>query len=1259
MAAALVLVAGGAAWERLRFGANSTTASQHLETEVRSRLTASVTRLRAVAAQVAEQGPLIAAAADDRDRLPTLFGALPSRADTAVTVYVPPGAGEFRALAWSEGPAEDLVVPAVATSSPAITVAQGTLGLRLVAWQPARVNGQMVAVVAAEQILSTTGGLHPSLGEYRVPTSFGPVLVAPSGEGMPVSADMTRVTVVTDGTAPVLDIAFSPGVLDAARGGFRRRVLFAAVVPIVLLMLVLAARFARGSRRADQLASALLVLSAGALLALGANVADAPVVVLTTIAALTIAGLVMTLPIAAWWRLTGRRASSPRSVVRMVIELAAGGIVAAGVFWLTYWAIDRQLTMVGYDRWASPLFPPDWFVLTAHAGRLFLAFASFWGVAALLARLAERWRLSWRRPGTALLASLLWIAPAAIAMVPNDWSPLPISAVIVVAAASAVFALSAARLRHFYRHSSESARLLLLCALSIVPALMWYPVVAFSADRSTEHIIETQYAPATLDHPQQLREAIEDAKNDVNKIPNLEALLDVARDEVGGSSTDAAFLVWSQTNLSRSRLTSAIELYGPDGTLASRFALNVPEFGGERASTVPQCKWDTYGEAVPFGAEELAVLHAERSICDAAGQPKGAVHIHLLSDYRALPFISAINPYDDLLRLARRPDQRVPEGIETVVYGWGRVPLFTSGQTAWPLDPDLLSRIESSRQAFWTTRTSDSGTFRVYFANDRAGIYAFGYPTAGLFAHLSKLAESAAVAALIFVAFVAVSTMLGPLVRRPFSPLRALVSEIRTSFYRKLFLFFVLTAIVPVAVLAFTFSAYVSDQLRGDVETEARTVATVARRVLEDTIAFQQVPPSDDVLVLIGQVINQDVNLYEGSALRATSQRDLFELGLLPERTSAAAYRAIALDRLPSFISEDRAGPFSYLVAAAPVPALGRQFILSVPLALRQQEIEREITELNRGVLLGAIMVILLAAFIGASVAQRVSDPVSRLTRATRQIAAGRLDVRIVADTADELRRLVSDFNSMAATLREQREELGRTHELKAWADMSRQVAHDVKNPLTPIQLAAEHLQRVHEDSKRPLGAVFDQCVNTVLRQVKLLRQIANEFSTFAAAPVPRLGRVQVRALLEDVIEPYRAGLAAHTRILIDVAEGTPDTRADRILLARALTNLVENALQALPGGGVVRMSAKEDAGGLVLITCEDNGVGMSASAVRQAFEPHFSTKTGGSGLGLANARRNVVSCGGTIEIESTQGSGTVVSVRLPAAGPNDGPASV
>lgn len=573
---------GGAAWELLRFGTTSTTASRRLEAEVRSRLSESVTRLRGAAAQVAEQSTLIEAATADRDRVPTLFAALPAAVDTALTVYVPVGAGDFRVLAWSDGPAEDLVVPPVAPHSPALTVAQGTLGLRLVAWHPVRTSAGMIGVVAAEEILSSTAGIHPSLGEYRLPTSFGPVLVARSTDEMPMSPGMNRVTVVSDGSAPVLDIAFAPDVLDTARARFRGRVLMAFALPFVIVLLVLATRFAVERRRVQHIAATPLVLAAGALLAGAAYLIQAPVVVLTTIGALTAAGLTMTLPVATWWRSAGRRARAPRSMPRMVLELVLGGVLAAAVFWLTYWLIDRQLTMVGYDRMASPLFPPSLTVLTAHAGRLFLAFASLWAATAMLARLAERWRISWRRPWAALLTGAAWVLPTAIAIVPNPWSPLPISAVLVVASGAALLALSAPKLRRFYRHSSQSARLLLLCAVTIVPALLWYPVVAFSADRSTEHLIETQYAPATLDHPQHLREALEEAKVDIDALPNLEALLELSRDEVGGSSTDVAFLVWSQTGLSRSRLTSAIELYGPDGRLASRFALNVPEFGTDQ-----------------------------------------------------------------------------------------------------------------------------------------------------------------------------------------------------------------------------------------------------------------------------------------------------------------------------------------------------------------------------------------------------------------------------------------------------------------------------------------------------------------------------------------------------------------------------------------------------------------------------------------------------------------------------------------------------
>ncbi len=336
---------------------------------------------------------------------------------------------------------------------------------------------------------------------------------------------------------------------------------------------------------------------------------------------------------------------------------------------------------------------------------------------------------------------------------------------------------------------------------------------------------------------------------------------------------------------------------------------------------------------------------------------------------------------------------------------------------------------------------------------------------------------------------------------------RALLREIRQSFYRKLFLLFVAASVVPVLALAFVTRAYVAGQLREGLEEGALRTASAARRVIETVVSQQRRDRNDpnvlndDVMISVSRIIDQDVNVFVNTGLVATSQRDLFASGLLPTRTPAEAARAITIERQASYVGDERLGLLQYTVAAVPVRDGEAGAILTVPLTLRQQEIEREIDVLDRRVTLATVLFILLGAAIGYVTAERIADPVNRLTRATRRIARGDLDARIHASTADELRRLVDAFNQMADDLKHQRSELERTNRLAAWADMARQVAHDIKNPLTPIQLSAEHLRRVHRDAGSPLGGVLDGCVDTILSQVALLRQISSEFSSFASSP--------------------------------------------------------------------------------------------------------------------------------------------------------------
>jgi nitrogen fixation/metabolism regulation signal transduction histidine kinase len=281
--------------------------------------------------------------------------------------------------------------------------------------------------------------------------------------------------------------------------------------------------------------------------------------------------------------------------------------------------------------------------------------------------------------------------------------------------------------------------------------------------------------------------------------------------------------------------------------------------------------------------------------------------------------------------------------------------------------------------------------------------------------------------------------------------------------------------------------------------------------------------------------------------------------------------------------------------------------------------------------------------------AERIADPVNRLTRATRRIASGHLDTRLAATSSDELGRLVDDFNHMARDLERQRSELERTNRLEAWAEMARQVAHEIKNPLTPIQLNAEHLRRVNSDRGGPLTPVLDQAVNTILAQVKLLRQIASEFSSFASSPNVQRAPVDAAALVHEIADPYQTALAGQIQFKLEVDPDLPLVHIDRTLVTRSLTNIIENALHAMGTRGMLTIVALRDEED-VRIRVSDTGAGMDPEALARAFEPYFSTKASGTGLGLPIAKRNVELSGGTIAIRSERGHGTTVEITLPVA---------
>ncbi|MEQ1760538.1 MAG: HAMP domain-containing sensor histidine kinase, partial [Vicinamibacterales bacterium] len=1273
---------------RVVVGRDLATARQRVETEVRTTFTGLATVLSARATPFNRPDVIDAAARGDSSAVRTLFDqAAAANADAgdarAVTMYDSSG----QAVAWAGRPAD---IPVERLTGPeSWFLVQGALGVRLALVAPVlTVDGRRVGSVSVEESLNVAPAGPADPGDFVLPTTT-PVAITFGFEGAGTVPDPDRFDILD----PAGRVLASARIADAdlartARQWTRASVSAALILTSVTLLLlcgpVLAWHHFRRSITgvAQSLGlCALAVIGARALFRLAspadyvsgevfsgtayASLLAAPLLsspfdfLMTALTAGALTALLFTL----FESIRTRRLGSRLAVTGM---LGAGSYgltqLIAGVFALMVMITHRALVTdtianTALDLLQFSLHPWNTARIALQVG-LVIWHVTAVALAVLVFRSAV---LPWRVPmrGRRQLVTIaLWIVPWALWVV-RTGTPLTTDVVLLatVLTAACLAALST-RVSARYRHGSQALRVRLAAVAVIVPALAAYPVVFAQVSLAKRYQVETRYAPQAINQRQTIQRVLQDSLIQIDGITALDDLVTspLSPDDVD-AATERAFQIWRSTGLADYPITSSVELFAGDGRLVSRFAFNLPD----DLTTTPradeeQCAWTVYEEVSPFFAEERRVLHAGRAICrpDAAGSITmvGAIVVHAILDYANLPFIASQSPYVELLRPG---DQLAGESLsgrdlEYAVYGWSGRPLYSSPGTAWPLGQENLTQISNSRVPVWTTLSRGDARFSVYLQNDRGGIYALGFPVLSALGHLVNLAEVTVLACVAWLLLVVVGLALD-VARGRATTGRALLREVRTSFYRKLFLAFVAASVVPVVTLAVLTRTYIADQLRTGVEQEAVRTVAAARRVVEDLVipraAGTRETVDDNLMVWVSRLIDQDVNIFRGSRLQATSERNLFASGVLPTRTPADVYRALALRRDATAIITDRVGGLTYLVAATPLATRQFEGMLTVPLTLRQQDIEAQIDTLNRLVLLGALLFILGGAGIGYSMAERIADPVSRLTRATRRIASGELDARIAATSSDELGRLVDDFNRMAADLQSQRTELERTHRLEAWAEMARQVAHEIKNPLTPIQLNAEHIRRVHADRGKPLSPVLDECVANILTQVSILRTIASEFSSFASSPVVRRVPTSLADLVHAIITPYTSALRDKVMFNVDVPQHLPPVVIDRTLLTRAFTNLIENALHAMPAGGTVTVAAADSAGEVVL-QVSDTGVGMDSEALTRAFEPYFSTKVTGTGLGLPIAKRNVELSGGTLAIRSTVGQGTTVVLTLP-----------
>ncbi len=598
-------------------------------------------------------------------------------------------------------------------------------------------------------------------------------------------------------------------------------------------------------------------------------------------------------------------------------------------------------------------------------------------------------------------------------------------------------------------------------------------------------------------------------------------------------------------------------------------------------------------------------------------------------------------------------------------------------------------------------------------------------------------------------------------------PLRQLAPRGSRTFRGRLLALFVLSVMVPLGALTFFLRSSIATRSRRETIDHGRTALETARRVLDDYLpsaaaALGRLGLLDDTLLSwLANAVGYDLAVYSPEAkLVATSRRDLFAAGLLPERVPGATYVAIGLgaarERADTrLIAGSRFEEITTELSSVPgVPGVRSPVLLSLLLLPQQRVAEAEAGQLTAAVSAFSLLVFLISAAIAGRLAVRVARPVADLVEGTRAVARGDFSPHLAEPPDEELRELVRAFLFMSRSLKEQTEALSREKErlatllsrltagvvayredggvvlanpaaavlgggdsdgrtleavfpgeamegvrhaleraspeevseelepragerwrvvtvplplggagtrmaviedvsdlvrsnrLAAWAEMARIIAHEIKNPLTPIRLSVEHLREVWRRGSPGFDRVLEECVQNVLRQTEALKHSAAEFSDYARVPTPRMEPTDVGVLAREAAAAY-AG-APGIRFEVEAPPGSV-ALGDARLLARVLANLIGNSVEALAGAGAIRIAAGR-VGEKIEVVVEDDGPGVATEILPRLFDPYFSARSGGTGLGLAIVKKIVEEHGGAIAAANRPSGGFRVRFDLPAA---------
>lgn len=403
-------------------------------------------------------------------------------------------------------------------------------------------------------------------------------------------------------------------------------------------------------------------------------------------------------------------------------------------------------------------------------------------------------------------------------------------------------------------------------------------------------------------------------------------------------------------------------------------------------------------------------------------------------------------------------------------------------------------------------------------------------------------------------------------------------------------------------------------------------------------------------MMKIAEIHGVDVNLYDlNGNLRLASLPLPYTKGIVSTKMQPLAYYHLNDKKEIQYFQTEKIGNLVFVSSYVPVfDASGNTFAyLNIPYFTSESKLQQEIANFLVTIINLNAFIFLIAGIVALFIANRITHSFSVIGDKMKDINLGKVNDAIVWTGNDEIGSLVNEYNKMLAKLDESAAALAKTEREGAWREMAKQVAHEIKNPLTPMKLSMQFLQRSIENNAPDVKDLAASVANTLVEQIDHLSNIASEFSQFANIENARKEKLD----LSDSLQAIRMLYNGNDKIFMQwkLIDEPITLFADKTHINRLFTNLIQNALQSVPEGSMpqVQVSSKMQ-GEHVLVKITDNGEGIPAIIQEKIFAPNFTTKTSGTGLGLAMCKRITEQMNGKIWFETTEGAGTSFFVQLP-----------